>query len=233
MQFEIVGDSLPSVVMDLDRGDGVYTQAGGMTWMTDDIQMKTNSQGGLLKGFMRRFTGESMFLASYRAQSDHQQISISSSFPGHILPIQLVDYGIIAQRTAFLAAQPTVNLSPHVVKGFGGGLFGGEGFILQRLSGQGMVFLEIDGDVMEVALTRGERIRVSTGHVAAFEESVDYSIERVGGVKNTLLGGEGFFHTTLTGPGRVWIQTIPIEKFAKKIQPYIGRTTRIVRESEE
>lgn len=226
MHFEIVGDSLPSVVIDLHRGEGIYTQAGGMTWMTQDIKMRTNTQGGLFKGFMRRFTGESMFLASYMAQSDNQQISISSSFPGHILPIQLVDYSIIAQRTAFLAAQPSVNLSPYVIPGIGGGLFGGEGFILQKLSGQGLVFLEIDGDVMDIALGPNERIRVSTGHVAAFEETVRYSVERVGGVRNTLLGGEGMFHTTLTGPGRVWIQTIPLGKFAKKIRPHLGRSSR-------
>lgn len=226
MDYEIMGNSLPSVAIFLNKGEGVYTQAGAMSWMTDGMKMQTTTKGGLFHSVMRRFSGESLFLATYTAQRNGETINISSGFPGHILDVQLGGNAIIAQRSAFLCAEPNVKLSPYVVKGVTSGLFGGEGFILQKISGYGMVFLEIDGDVISLDLRDGERIKVSTGHVAAFESSVDYRIKSVGGVRNTFFGGEGVFHTILTGPGRVWMQSIPLEKFATSLRPLMTSKKR-------
>ena len=227
MDYEIIGEYLPSVAIFLDRGESIFTQSGAMSWMTNGMKMETTAKGGVLSSLLRTVTGESMFLATYTAQNDGETINISSAFPGHILDVKLGGgHSIIAQKTAFLCAEPNVKLSPHVVKGVGSGFFGGEGFILQEISGNGMVFLEIDGDVINLDLRHGEKIKVSTGHVAAFESSVTYDVQMVGGVKNTFFGGEGVFHTTLTGPGQVWIQSIPLTKFAQSLSPLISPTKR-------
>ena len=222
LQYEIVGDTLPTVVINLNAGQSIYTQRGAMTWMTDGIVMTTNMRGGLNKAISRAFIGESMFIATYTAHGDRETIALSSTFPGHILDLDVKKgCSIIAQKQAFLCAEDTVELSSYIVPGFERGLFGGEGFILQRLHGEGVAFLEVDGNLMDMTLGAGEKLKVSTGHVAAFDDTVGYQIERVGGLKNTLFGGEGFFHTTLIGPGRVWLQTITLANFSQKLLPYL------------
>ncbi|NLX77710.1 MAG: TIGR00266 family protein [Clostridiaceae bacterium] len=221
LNYKIFGGNFPAVSIRLDPGESIYTQAGGMTWMDTGITMDTNMRGGLMKGLGRMFTGESLFMATYTSTAPNQEIVIASTFPGCILDIDVGRGPIIAQKNAFLCAQTTVELGTYVAKGLKAGLFGGEGFILQRLSGTGIAFIEIDGSLVERTLAPGETIKVDTGNVAAFEESVQYQAEMVKGFKNILFGGEGLFLTTLTGPGRVWLQTMSMPEFAKSIIPYL------------
>ena len=221
LNYKIFGGNFPAVSIRLDPGESIYTQAGGMTWMDTGITMDTNMRGGLMKGLGRMFTGESLFMATYTLTAPNQEIVIASTFPGCILDIDVGRGPIIAQKNAFLCAQTTVELGTYVAKGLKAGLFGGEGFILQRLSGTGIAFIEIDGSLVERTLAPGETIKVDTGNVAAFEESVQYQAEMVKGFKNILFGGEGLFLTTLTGPGRVWLQTMSMPEFAKSIIPYL------------
>lgn len=219
--YKIFGDNLPAVSIRLNPGESIFTQAGGMTWMDSGITMETNMQGGFMKGIGRMFTGESLFMATYTSHAPNQEIVIASTFPGYIVAADVGKCPIIAQKRAFLCAQPTVELSAYVTRGLKAGLFGGEGFIMQRLSGYGIVFFEIDGSLVERTLAPGETIKVDTGNVAAFEETVQYQAEMVKGFKNILFGGEGLFLTTLTGPGKVWLQTMSMSEFAKNIIPYL------------
>lgn len=221
LNYRVFGDNLPAVSIRLNPGESIYTQAGGMTWMDSGITMETNMQGGLMKGLGRMFTGESLFMATYTSHAPNQEIVIASAFPGYIVAADVGRCPIIAQKRAFLCAQPSVVLSAYVTRGLKAGLFGGEGFVMQRLSGTGIVFFEIDGSLVERTLAPGETIKVDTGNVAAFEETVQYQAEMVKGFKNILFGGEGLFLTTLTGPGKVWLQTMSMSEFAKGIIPYL------------
>lgn len=223
LRYETFGGTLPAVTIKLDAGESIYTQSGGMTWMDNDITMTTNMQGGFLKGLGRMVSGESLFMATYTSNADGKEIVIASSFPGSICTMNLTGNAIIAQKSAFLCAQPTVELSVHVNRSVGAGLFGGEGFIMQRFSGYGNVFLEIDGSLVEKVLAPGEKLKVDTGNVAAYEESVTYQAEMVKGFKNILFGGEGLFLTTLTGPGKVWLQTMTLPSFASRLIPYLPK----------
>lgn len=225
LNYKIFGDNLPAVSIRLDAGESIYTQSGGMTWMDQGITMETNMKGGLMKGLGRMFSGDSLFIATYTATRSNQEIVIASSFPGSIAAIDVTSRPVIAQKSAFLCAQPTVTLSAHVVRGLSGGLFGGEGFILQRLTGAGTALIEIDGSLVERVLEPGEIIKVDTGNVAAFEETVQYQAEMVRGFKNILFGGEGLFLTTLTGPGRVWLQTMTLPGFAKQLIPFLPKSS--------
>lgn len=221
LNYKIFGGSFPAVSIRLNANESIYTQSGGMTWMDTGIKMETNLHGGFMKGIGRMFSGESLFMATYTSYAPNQEIVIASTFPGCILDVDVGRCPIIAQKSAFLCAQPTVTLSAYVARGLKAGLFGGEGFILQRISGTGIVFIEIDGSLVERTLAPGETIKVDTGNVAAFEETVQYQAEMVKGFKNILFGGEGLFLTTLTGPGKVWLQTMSMPEFAKSIIPYI------------
>ena len=223
LDYEIFGGNMPAVSIRLNPGESIYTQAGGMVWMDSGIAMTTNMQGGLMKGLGRMFSGESLFMATYTSNGPNQEIVIASTFPGHIVAVDVGKMSIIAQKGAFLCAQPGVSISAYVTKSIGAGMFGGEGFILQRISGAGLVFLEIDGSLVERTLENGESIKVDTGNVAAFEESVRYQAEMVKGFKNVLFGGEGLFLTTLTGPGRVWLQTMTMPAFAKQLIPFLPK----------
>lgn len=225
LNYTIFGDNLPAVSIRLNRGESIYTQSGGMAWMDSGITMATNVQGGLMKGLGRMFSGESLFMATYTSEAPDQEIVIASTFPGHIISIDVGKTPIIAQKGAFLCAEPNVVLSAFIVKGLGAGLFGGEGFILQNMKGNGVVFLELDGSVVEKVLAPRETIKVDTGNVAAFEESVGYQVEMVKGFKNVLFGGEGLFLTTLTGPGKVWLQTMTMPGFAKKMIPFLPKSS--------
>lgn len=222
MKYEIFGSTLPAVTVSLDAGESIYTQSGGMTWMTDNLAMETNMKGG---AFGRMFSGESLFMATYTAQSPGQSITLASTFPGSIIALELApgrEY--ICQKHAFLCAQPTVQLKTEIVKGLTGGFFGGEGFVLQRLSGSGTAFVELDGSVREIELQAGQKMKVDTGNVAIYESTVSYGVERIKGFKNILFGGEGLFLTTVTGPGKVWLQTMTTQGFAKVIIPFLPKS---------
>lgn len=214
MKYELIGQTVPAVEIELNQGETVYTQSGGMTWQTDGIKMNTNARGGVAKSLGRMLSGESLFMANYTAERQGAKIAFATTMPGVVLPIDLRGgKTIIAQKGAFLCAEHAVELSVTLTKKFSAGLFGGEGFILQKMSGEGTVFLEVDGDVVERELYPGEVIKVDTGNVVAFEQSVKYEIETVKGLGNIFFGGEGLFLTRLTGPGKVILQTINIGSF--------------------
>ena len=200
----------------------MITERGSMSWMSPNMQMETTSGGGLGKALGRMFAGDSLFLNRYTARGGPGLIAFASSFPGDIRPFEIgPGRELIVQTRGFLAAEAGVNLAVHFQKKLGAGLFGGEGFIMQRLSGRGTAFVEIDGDLMEYNLKPGQSIVVDTGNVAGFEPSVQMDIQMVPGAKNIFFGGEGLFNTVLTGPGRVWLQTMPIYNVANAIRPYI------------
>lgn len=220
MQYEIQGGAFPVVVCNLQRGEQMITERGSMVWMSPTMKMETRG-GGIGKMFSKAFSGESMFQNVYTAQQDGM-ITFGSSFPGSIRPIMIDEnHEMILQKSAFLASEAGVELSIHFNKKLSAGLFGGEGFIMQRLSGCGMAFAEIDGELMEYQLKEGEQIVVDTGNVAGFETSVQMEIRQVPGIKNKIFGGEGLFNTVLTGPGKIWLQTMPIYNVAMAIHPYI------------
>lgn len=214
---------MPAVEVQFDApGESMFTQSGGMAWMTDGIEMSTNTKGGLMKGLGRMFAGESLFMATYRASRAGAQIAFASTVAGRILPVDVgARGGLICQKGAFLCGQDSVQLNITFTKKLSSGLFGGEGFILQDISGSGMVFLEIDGDMVEKNLAPGELLKVDTGNVVAFERSVEYGIETVKGLGNIFFGGEGLFLTTLKGPGKVYLQTQNIAEFAGRIARFI------------
>jgi uncharacterized protein (TIGR00266 family) len=222
MKYTIQGGQLPVVVCELDAGEEMFTESGGMSWMSDNISMSTNMDGGLLKGLGRMFTGESMFMATYKAERGPGIVAFSSSFPGSIIALDLPQgQSIICQKGAFLAASRGVTLEVHLQKKLGAGLFGGEGFIMQRVTGPGTAFFEIDGSAIEYDLQHGQVMKVSTGHVAMMKDTVNLDITMVKGFKNILFGGEGLFLTTLTGPGHIWLQSMPAQKVAQVIFPYL------------
>ncbi|MBO4687524.1 MAG: TIGR00266 family protein [Clostridiales bacterium] len=217
MQYEIKGDQLPVVVCTLNPGESMITERGAMSWMTSNMKMETQA-GGVGKALGRMFSGESLFQNKYTAEGSQGLIAFASSFPGEIRALQIAPgQSIVAQKSAFLAAEPGVELSIHFKKKLGAGFFGGEGFIMQKLSGSGTAFVEIDGSVVEYQLAAGQTMLLDTGYLAMMDESVQMDIEMVKGVKNIFLGGEGMFNTKVTGPGRVWIQTMPISAVASLI----------------
>ena len=220
MRYEIKGGAFPVVVCELADGEQMITEKGSMVWMSPNMQMDTRG-GGLGKIFSKAFSGESMFQNIYTARGAGM-IAFGSSFPGQIKAVTIAPgQDMILQKTAFLAAEPGVELSIHFNKKLGTGLVGGEGFIMQRLSGSGVAFAEIDGELVEYELREGQQIVADTGNVAGFTAGVKMEIQQVPGMKNKLLGGEGLFNTLLTGPGRVWLQTMPISSVAASIRPYI------------
>ncbi|EOS48509.1 TIGR00266 family protein [Lachnospiraceae bacterium JLR.KK009] len=219
MRYQVIGDTMPAVEVVFDRpGETMYTQSGGMAWMSEGISMDSNMRGGLGKSIGRMFSGESLFMATYRAERPGAMIAFASTVAGEVLPVDIgACGGMICQKGAFLCAEETVNLSVALTKKLSAGFFGGEGFILQDISGSGMVFLEIDGNKVEKQLAPGEVIKVDTGNVVAFEKSIKYEVETVKGIKNIFFGGEGLFLTKLTGPGRVVLQTQNFNEFAGRI----------------
>lgn len=219
MRYQVLGDTMPAVEVVFDNaGESMYTQSGGMAWMSEGISMDSNMKGGLGKSIGRMFSGESLFMATYKADKPGAMIAFASTVAGEIFPVDIgACGGLICQKGAFLCAQESVNLSVTFTKKLSAGFFGGEGFILQDMSGTGMVFLEIDGNKIEKNLAPGEVIKVDTGNVVAFERSVKYEVETVKGFKNIFFGGEGLFLTKLTGPGKVVLQTQNFNEFAGRI----------------
>ncbi len=223
MQYRIVGNTMPAVEVLFDQpGESMYTQSGGMAWMSDGVEMDTNTRGGLLKGVGRMFAGESLFMANYTATRAGATIAFASTVAGEVMPLNVSETGgMICQKGAFLCAEPSVNLSVTLTKKLSSGLFGGEGFILEEISGSGMAFLEIDGDKIVKELQPGEVIKVDTGNIVAFQKGMSYEVEMVKGLKNIFLGGEGLFLTRLVGPGKVILQTQNFAEFAGRISKYI------------
>ncbi len=223
MQYEIKGTPLPVVICNVADGESMITDKGGMSWMTPNMVMSTNAGGSVGKAMSRMFSGESMFQNVYTAQGGPGQIAFASSFPGEILAMEIGNgKSIVAQKSAFMASEATVQMSIHFQRKMGAGFFGGEGFIMQRFDGQGMVFLEIDGAVVTYDLQAGQSMLLDTGHLAAMDATVQISIESVKGIGNKLFGGEGFFNTRVTGPGRIWLQTMPASAVASAISPFIA-----------
>ncbi len=217
MRYEIIGATVPAVEVTLNSGESMFTQSGGMIWQTEGINMTTNARGGLAKSLGRMFTGESIFMANYTADRDGAKVTFGSTIPGAVVPIDVSKSEMIVQKGAFLCAQQSVELKATFTKKFSAGLFGGEGFILQRMYGSGMAFLEVDGDMYERELAPGEVIKVDTGNVVAFDATVSYDIETVKGLGNIVFGGEGLFLTRLTGPGKIILQTQNFNDFAGRI----------------
>jgi len=221
MRYEIKGDNLPAVEVFLEAGEKINCSAGAMSWMSSNMKMETQG-GGLGKMFSKALSGESMFTNSYTAEGSDGYIGFASSFPGNILAVEIgPGKDLICQKSAYLASTPGVEVSMFFQKKFGAGLFGGEGFIMQKISGNGIVFLEIDGSVIEKELSAGEKIYVDTGYLALMDSTCSMDIKSVGSVKNALLGGEGLFNTEITGPGKVSIQTMPSSQMANVIMRYI------------
>ena len=220
MQYEIKGGSFPVVECKLEDGEKMITESGSMVWMSPNMEMST-SGGGVGKMFSKAFSGENLFQNIYTANGKGL-IAFGSSFPGKILPLEIsAGKEFVLQKSAFLASEAGVELSIHFNKKLGAGFFGGEGFIMQKLSGNGTAFAEVDGELVAYELKEGQQIVVGTGNVLGFETSVKMDIQQVKGLKNKLLGGEGFFNTVLTGPGKIWLQTMPLYNVAMAIKPYI------------
>lgn len=217
MRYTIIGETVPAVECELNVGESMFTQSGGMIWQTEGIKMSTNARGGLGRSLGRIFTGESIFMANYTAETPGAKIAFGATVPGSIVPVSISQDGLICQKGAFLCAEQTVDLKVTFSKKILSGLFGGEGFILQHLFGQGTAFLEVDGDKVERYLNPGEVLKVDTGNVVAFEPTVKYEVETVKGLGNIFFGGEGLFLTRLTGPGKVILQTQNFNDFAGKI----------------
>ncbi len=224
--FKIVGSVMQALMVQINRGQALFSETGSLSWMTDGIKMDTNLGGGGLFGALSRVvSGESLFVVNYTTDRDQQLATFSSEFPGKIIPIHLAQgQSIIAQKDALLVAEKTVTMSIALQRKLGAGLFGGEGFILQKFEGPGTVFSALDGEIVEYTLAQGQRLLVDTGHLAMFEPSVSYDIQVIKGVKNILFGGEGLFFVSLTGPGRVWLQTMPMSKLAGALRQYMPKS---------
>lgn len=214
MRYEIKGTPLPVVICYLETGEKMITERGSMSFMSPNMQMETEA-GGFGKAVGRMFSGESLFRNIYTAQNGEGMIAFASSFPGSILTFDITPgKEVIVQKSGFLASEMGVELSVYIQKKLGAGFFGGEGFILQKLSGQGTAFVEIDGAVLEYELAAGQSMVLDTGYLAAMEATCSMEIKQVPGLKNKLFGGEGLFNTVITGPGKIWLQTMPINKVA-------------------
>ena len=214
-KYEILGGNLPVVVCELSAGESMITESGSMSWMSPNMKMETISGGGMKKMFGRMMSGDSAFQNRYTAEGTDGMIAFASSFPGSIRAFQITPGNdLICQKSAFLASEVGVELSMHFQKRLGAGFFGGEGFIMQRLSGNGIAFIEIDGYVKEYDLGPGQQIIIDTGYLAAMSSTCSVDVVTVPGVKNMLFGGEGIFNTVVTGPGRVYIQTMPASQLA-------------------
>ena len=225
LKYEIEGGNLPVLICYPKAGETICTESGAMSWMTPNMRMETNT-GGVRKVLGRMFSGESIFLNEYTPMGGDGMIAFASSFPGSIIPYHVtLGDGIIVQKRGFLAMEKGLDLSIYFQKRLGRGLFGGEGFIMQKITGEGLVFLEIDGYCKEYELGLNESILVDTGYLAAMTEGCTMEIEAVRGVKNAFFGGEGFFNTRITGPGKVYIQSMPIVNIANRLTPYLNVDT--------
>ncbi len=222
MQYEIHGTTMPTLDIRLTQGEAVYTESGGMAWMKGQVRMETNTRGGLMAGLGRALAGESLFMTTYTCTGSGAVITFAPEAPGNIVVLTLgAGESIICQKDAFMCAENSVSLKMEFRKKLGAGFFGGEGFILQRITGPGTVFLEIPGEVREYDLGAGEVLKVDPGHIAAFQPTVTYDITTVKGLKNIFFSGEGLFLATLKGPGKVYLQSMPLANLAAKLARYM------------
>ena len=233
LDYQIVGTVLQAVIVQIEPGQTIYSESGGMAWMSGNVVMNTNtgsggnSLGGMLGSMVKRaVSGESLFIVDYTVTGGRGLVAFASEFPGKIIPLNLAPgQQMICQKDAFMCAEKSVSLDIQFRRKLGAGLFGGEGFILQRLTGPGLAFVELDGEIVEYTLEPGQVLKVDTGHVAMFEPTVQFDVEMIRGFRNILFGGEGLFLATLHGPGRVWLQTMPILNVAKKIAEYLPKAS--------
>ena len=226
LKYQLIGTTMQAVTIQLEQGQTVYSESGGMAWMSANVQMNTTSGGGVGKMLGRMFSGESLFMVDYTCSRGNGIVAFSSEFPGKIIPMDLAaGQSVIAQKDAFMCAEKSVDMAMHFRKRLGAGFFGGEGFIMQKLAGPGMVFVELDGEIVEQTLGPGQTLLVDTGYVAMYEPSVDFDIEMVRGIKNVFFGGEGLFLARLRGPGRVWLQTMPMYNLARKVATFVNRSS--------
>ena len=222
IKYEIEGGSLPVLICYPELGETLCTQSGAMSWMSPNMQMNTNSGGGIKKALGRFFSGDSLFMNEYTPQGGAGLIAFGTALPGKIIPYEVTPgNGIIIQKSGFLAMEKGLDLSVFFQKKIGSGLFGGEGFVLQKVTGNGIVFIEIDGYCKEYTLGAGESIIVDSGYLAAMTESCSMDIQSVKGIKNVLFGGEGIFNTVITGPGKVFVQSMPAIALAERLLPYM------------
>jgi len=220
IDYKIIGDDMQTVEVELDPGEGVRAETGAMLYMEDGIEMQTSTGGGIFSGFKRMITGESFFITTFLQHgSGKGHVAFAAPYPGKIIPLDLSKMGreFLCQKDAFLCAASGVDIEIAFTKKLGAGLFGGEGFILQRLVGEGMAFVHAGGTIIEKDLAPGERLRLDTGCLVAFSPSVQYDIQFVGGFKNALFGGEGLFLAILKGPGKVYLQSLPFSRLADRI----------------
>ena len=215
---EIAGDDMQALILTMGAGDEIRAEAGAMTFMTEGIEMDARLTGGILGGLKRKIlAGESLFLTFFKCSAPSARVAFSAPYPGKIIHFPLENSAVLCQRDAFLCASGEVNINIAFTRRLGAGFFGGEGFILQRLEGTGEVFVHSGGTIIPMELKAGEKLRVDTGCLVAFDPTVDYDIQYVGGIKTALFGGEGLFFATMTGPGRIWIQTLPFSRLADRV----------------
>ncbi len=221
MRYEVSGTTMQTVSIDLERGETVYSQTASMAWMSDGIRMDTHTGGGIFAGLKRAISGGGLFITEFIAD-DRGHVAFAPRFPGHIIPMQLLPgQSIICRKETFLCAEKSVSLDIAFQQRLGASVFGGEGFILQKVTGPGTVWLDLSGEVIEKTLAPGERLRVHAGHVGMQEPSIDFDIQMMSGFRNILFGGEGLFLATLTGPGKIWLQSMPIMNLAEEIARYL------------
>ncbi len=226
LKYEIEGGNLPVVTCYPAQGQTLCTQRGAMSWMSPNMNMETGSGGGIKKALGRLISGDSIFINEYTAQGGEGMIAFASTFPGSIIPFEVTPgNGIIVQKSGFLAMEKGLDLSLYLQRRFGAGFFGGEGFIMQKITGNGTAFIEIDGYCKEYTLAANETIIVDTGYLAAMSETCSMDIQSVKGIKNVLFGGEGLFHTRVTGPGKVYIQSMPIYNTAMRLAPFMPKSS--------
>jgi uncharacterized protein (TIGR00266 family) len=227
MEYKIHGTVMQTLDIHLKQGESMYTESGGMAWMRGNIAMETSTRGGVMAGLGRALAGESLFMTTYTCNSPDGLVVFTPEVPGKVLDIQLEPgQSLICQKDAFMCAQESVKLEMHFRKKLGAGLFGGEGFILQKITGPGFAFVEIPGEVREYDLTPGAIMQVDPGHIAMFEPTVTYDITTVKGLKNIFFSGEGLFLATLKGPGKIWLQSLPLSNLAAKLSRYMPTKSR-------
>ena len=224
MKYEIRGTTYPVVIMILEENEGIISEGGAMSWMSDNMVMET-SGGGIGKVFGRMFSGESLFQNIYTAKGGPGMIACASKLPGSIKAFEITpEQPMILQKSAFLCSEQGIELSTFFQKKLGAALFGGEGFIMQKVSGKGICFAEFDGDIVKYNLNAGQKLVVDTGNLAALTDGCSIDIVKVPGVKNALFGGEGFFNTVVTGPGTVWLQTMSVPGLVSALVPYLPKS---------
>jgi uncharacterized protein (TIGR00266 family) len=224
IKYHILGTVQQTLAVELQPSQVIYSDAGAMSWMTNTINMNTTSTGGLGGMLKRAVSGATVFIIDFSATGAPGQAAFTTDFPGKILPVELdAGQSVILHKHAFLCAEKKVTLDVFFTRKLGAGMFGGEGFILQKLTGPGIVFAELDGDAVEYNLKSGEIMKVEPGHVAMFEATVSFDIQMIKGMSNILLGGEGLFLATLTGPGRIWLHSMTVSKIAHRLLEYLPK----------